>query len=111
MREIDRTELRADVPADELIEALHDVYDPELGIDIVHLGLVYGVAVVGGDVQVTMTLTTPGCPMHGSIEEDVRATLGRRAGVDSVDVLVCWDPPWSPASMSDEAKRSLGWLA
>lgn len=107
---IERTELAPAIPVDDLVEALHGVHDPELGIDVVHLGLVYGLAVAGGDVQVVMTLTTPGCPMGGSIEEDVRRTVESLAGVASVDVQLVWDPPWSPASMSEEAKARLGWL-
>jgi len=101
-------ELNPVLPATEVIEALSSVYDPELGIDIVNLGMIYEVAVAGSAVTVEMTLTTPGCPLHSTIEALVtHALLGLR-GVQEVDVQIVWDPPWTPLSMSAEAKRILG---
>lgn len=96
------------VPGVNLREVLHAVIDPELGIDIVNLGMVYRICVERGHVQVEMTLTTPGCPLHGSIRADVERVLLQVPGVDTVTVDLVWDPPWTPAAMSDDAKRSLG---
>lgn len=91
--------------------ALKNVIDPEVGINIVDLGLVYGLAINDRDVHVTMTMTTPACPMHESIKADVNQQICQRnSGVRSVDVQVVWDPPWSPDKISPEAKRQLGWL-
>ena len=98
----------ANVPALNVLEALHAVIDPELGIDIVNLGMVYVITVAGGNVAIDMTLTTPGCPLHASIEADVENVLGQVPGVESVAVTFVWDPPWTPDAMSDTAKRSLG---
>ncbi len=102
------TELRAAVPAVTVLEALRSVIDPELGLDVVDLGMVYAVTVVDGDVAVEMTLTTPGCPLHGSIEREVRDRLATLPGVASVDVTLVWDPPWTPDAMHPRAKRALG---
>ncbi|MFO7546790.1 MAG: metal-sulfur cluster assembly factor [Trueperaceae bacterium] len=102
------TELRPAVPALDVLDSLRSVIDPELGLDVVDLGMVYAVTVVDGDVAIEMTLTTPGCPLHGSIEQEVRARLARLAGVTSVDVTLVWDPPWTPEAMHPRAKRVLG---
>lgn len=102
------TELNPVVPASDVLEVLGGVYDPELGVDIVNLGMVYAITVAGSAVSLEMTLTTPGCPLHSTIEAHVtQALLGLR-GVQEVDVQLVWDPPWTPLSMSDIAKRSLG---
>lgn len=93
-------------------EAWHQllqVYDPELGIDLVNLGLVYGLRVQDGAVLVAMTLTTPGCPMGGSIPDQVRLCLETIPGVREVEVALVWQPPWEPDMMSPAAKRALGW--
>ena len=102
------TELNPALPAAEVIAALGSVYDPELGIDVVNLGMVYAVTVAGSAVSVEMTLTTPGCPLHSTIEAHVTQTLLGLRGVQEVDLQIVWDPPWSPLSMSEVAKRSLG---
>lgn len=91
-------------------DCLLDVYDPELGIDLVNLGLIYGLRVEDGVAMVTMTLTTPGCPMGGSIPEQVRFSVGTVPGVREAQVELVWDPPWEPEMMSDAAKHALGWL-
>lgn len=93
---------------DVVVSALGEVLDPELGIGIVDLGLVYVVHIAGGAVAVEMTLTTPGCPLHGSIADAVEARLARVEGVASADVTVVWDPPWTPEAMSERARRALG---
>jgi len=94
---------------EQILEALRQVIDPELGVNIVDLGLVYDVRCGdGGDVVVRMTLTTPGCPMHDSIAWWAEKRLSDLPGVRSARVDVVWDPPWTPERMSPEAKRMLG---
>jgi metal-sulfur cluster biosynthetic enzyme len=93
----------------EAWERLLEVYDPELGIDVVNLGLVYELASDGGALTVAMTLTTPGCPMGGSIPEQVRFSLETIPGVREVQVQLIWAPRWEPEMMSATAKRALGW--
>lgn len=109
MHPIRYTELEPRVGRGELLETLEQVIDPELGIDIVNLGLVYEVRVTGEDIYVGMTLTTPGCPLHGSITRDVRVRLERLEGAGWVEVELLWSPPWSPERMSDEARQQLSW--
>ncbi|MFC4620599.1 metal-sulfur cluster assembly factor [Camelliibacillus cellulosilyticus] len=93
----------------QISEALEDVIDPELGIDIVNLGLVYGVDVdENGDVLVTMTLTAMGCPLAATIQHDIKAALLPIDGVNSVEVNVVWDPPWTKDRLSRYAKIALG---
>jgi len=94
---------------DELVlETLRQVIDPEIGINIVDLGLVYNYAYADGKLTVTMTLTTPGCPMHDSIADGVKNILLSLDGVTDVDVQVVWDPPWHPSMMSETARRQTG---
>lgn len=97
-----------DITRDDILEALHDVIDPELGYNIVDLGLVYGVTVEGGRVQVVMTMTTPGCPATDYIREGTYERLLALEGVEDVDVQVVWSPPWDPSMMSEEAKAYFG---
>lgn len=92
-----------------IMEALEDVIDPELGIDIVNLGLVYGVDIgEEGDVLVTMTLTAMGCPLAATIEREVKMSLMPIEGVTSVETNIVWNPPWSKDNMSRYAKIALG---
>ncbi|MEJ2287266.1 MAG: metal-sulfur cluster assembly factor [Deinococcales bacterium] len=93
---------------DTVLAALGEVLDPELGIGVLDLGLVYAVQISGEAVAVEMTLTTPGCPLHGSIADAVEARLARVDGVGTVAVTVVWDPPWTPEAMSERARRALG---
>ncbi len=91
-------------------EALHQVLDPELGINIVDLGLVYSVEVEGGSLRVALTLTTPSCPLQGRLRQEAEKVLCREfPEARSVEVRFVWDPPWHPMMMSEEAKRRLGW--
>jgi len=93
-----------------VLEALKAVIDPELGINVVDLGLIYEVAVDEADVRITMTLTTLGCPRHESIAEAVQAALEDmlpRIGEVTVDLV--WEPPWTPNRISDEGRWALGW--
>lgn len=95
----------------QLLKQLKNVPDPELGISIVDLGLVYDVkADKKGNVTVLMTLTTMGCPLFELIEEPVRAELGKIKGVKKVTVDLTFDPPWSVEKMSKEAKVKLGFF-
>jgi metal-sulfur cluster biosynthetic enzyme len=93
---------------DEVINALRQVEDPELGMDIVDLGLMYDVEVDGGKVKVTHTLTSMGCPVGPMIQEDIHRVASEVAGVEDVEVELTWDPPWTPDRMSDDAKFILG---
>ena len=93
---------------DEVIEALRQVEDPELGMDIVDLGLLYDVEVDGPRVKVTHSLTSMGCPVGPLIQEDIDRVTRELPGVEDVDVELTWDPPWTPDKMSDDAKFILG---
>ncbi|WP_243646991.1 metal-sulfur cluster assembly factor [Scopulibacillus darangshiensis] len=94
---------------DQLMEALEEVIDPELGIDIVNLGLVYGVEMDDkGDVLVTMTLTAMGCPLAATIQHEVKRALSVIDEVNDVEVNIVWSPPWSKDRMSRYAKIALG---
>lgn len=90
-----------------IYEALREVIDPELGLDVVSLGLVYDVALDGHHARVTMTMTTPACPLGEQIVSDAYERLVAR-GFEP-EVVLTFDPPWSPERMSDDAKEMLGW--
>lgn len=95
---------------EQVRRALQAVIDPEVGINIVDLGLVYGIGIVGRRVQITMTMTTPACPLSEQIKADINARLFERCpGVERVEVDIVWDPPWGPEKMSQAAKQTLGW--
>jgi len=96
------------VTKENVLEALKECYDPEIPVNIVDLGLIYGVEVNGSKVRVKMTLTAPGCPMSGFIAEDVKEKVSVLKGVKKVDVDVVFDPPWTPEMMSKTAKKQLG---
>jgi metal-sulfur cluster biosynthetic enzyme len=91
---------------------LRQVIDPEVGINVVDLGLIYGVRVSedGSEVQVRMTMTTPACPMGSYLTDQVESALRQQwPALSTVDVGLVWDPPWSTACLSAAAKRQLGW--
>ncbi|WP_341278065.1 metal-sulfur cluster assembly factor [Paenibacillus sp. FSL H8-0537] len=94
---------------EQVWELLRKVHDPELGVNIVDLGLVYDLNGEDEHITVIMTLTTPGCPMHDMIAGGVRHVLLGELGFTSVDVNVVWEPAWQPAMMSEEAKEFLGY--
>ncbi|MFD2617119.1 metal-sulfur cluster assembly factor [Terrilactibacillus laevilacticus] len=94
---------------DKVMEALEEVIDPELGIDIVNLGLVYGVDIQdNGDTVVTMTLTAMGCPLAATIQYEVKRALSVIEEVNDVEVNIVWNPPWTKDRMSRYAKIALG---
>ena len=94
----------------EVWDALREVVDPEIGLNVVDLGLVYGVTVGEANVSVTLTMTTPACPLSGYISEVAADAIRRHdPSLGAVDVAIVWEPPWTPALMSDHAKRLLGW--
>jgi FeS assembly SUF system protein len=94
-----------------VIDALKEIYDPEIPVNIYDLGLIYGVDVTAeGHVAVTMTLTTPHCPVAESMPGEVELRVGSVPGVGLADVNLVWDPPWDPQKMSDDAKLELGML-
>jgi len=96
------------VTKQDVMKVLKECYDPEIGISLVDLGLIYDVEVKGDKVHIKMTLTTPGCPMHMMMTEDVKEKVGKIKGVKEVNVELVWDPPWTPDRMSKEAKKMLG---
>ncbi len=93
------------------LETLRDVIDPEVGLNIVDLGLVYGIDAVGGSLQVQLTMTTPACPLGEQIQRDAEARLRTVAGVDDVTVELVWEPAWTPDRISAVGKQLLGWAA
>jgi len=95
------------VTAEQITDALRDVLDPELGMSVVDLGLIYGIDIDDGAVAVTMTLTAPGCPIHAAMAEWVQRAAMRVPGVSSVEVTITFDPPWTPEriTLSSRAGR------
>ena len=94
---------------EEVQDALTNVIDPELGLDFVELGLIYEIQISGGDVSVTYTLTTPGCPIGPMVEGQIEEFVSELEGVDSVESAVVFTPPWTPDKMSEDAKFALGY--
>ena len=95
---------------EQVVEALKSVHDPELGINIVDLGLVYGVEIQEDTVHVTYTLTTMGCPIGPLIEAEIKQFLSGVEGISKVDAEMVLRPPWTPEMMSEEAKAALGFF-
>ncbi|MDE3263090.1 MAG: SUF system Fe-S cluster assembly protein [Acidobacteriota bacterium] len=96
---------------DQVVDVLKTCYDPEIPVDIYELGLIYKIDVDdGGKVAVDMTLTSPACPVAGTLPPEVEAKISRVDGVSSVRVDLVWDPPWNPDRMSEAAKLKLGFL-
>ncbi len=93
-----------------VIEALKGIYDPEIPVNIYDLGLIYGVEVNDGHAIITMTLTTPHCPVAESMPGEIELQVGGVPGVGHAEVNLVWDPPWDPGKMSDEAKLEMGML-
>jgi metal-sulfur cluster biosynthetic enzyme len=97
------------VDPEAVTEALANVIDPELGLDFVELGLVYGVEIDGGTVSITFTLTTPACPIGPQVAEQMEEFVGEIQGVEEVIPNMVFSPPWSPDRMSEDAKFALGY--
>jgi metal-sulfur cluster biosynthetic enzyme len=91
-----------------VLRALREVIDPEIGCNIVDLGLIYNVQITGAKLLVTMTLTTPGCPMSESIAQGVQMALLNLEGVKDAEVELVWDPPWHPDMMTDYGRSCVG---
>jgi metal-sulfur cluster biosynthetic enzyme len=91
-----------------VLDALRQVIDPEIGCNLVDLGLIYDVAITGAKVKVTMTLTTPGCPMHESLCAGVQTAVLGLDGVEDAEVELVWDPPWHPAMMTEIGRAQGG---
>lgn len=92
------------VRREQVTEALREVFDPELGMSVVDLGLIYGIEIDAGRVRVLMTLTTQGCPLHDSMAEWVRQAVGRVPGVVDVAVALTFEPPWTPDRIGQGAR-------
>lgn len=102
----------ADKPAanleEQVIDALRTVYDPEIPVNIYEMGLVYSIDAASKNVVIRMTLTSPGCPVAGSLPKEVKSKVMEIEGVDSVRVELVWDPPWNPDRISEAGKLQLG---
>jgi metal-sulfur cluster biosynthetic enzyme len=99
------------LPTDDAVwEALRTVDDPEVGMNVVDLGLVYRVEVEGADVRVQLTMTSPACPLGDVIIENAQDAIRAAApGTGRIDVALVWDPPWTPDRMSEAARAKFGW--
>ena len=102
---------QSEMPTREIVlNILHNVIDPEVGVNIVDLGLIYGVEISGNKLRVDLTMTTPACPMGDMIMDDARRALTGLAPEDAEIVLnLVWEPPWSPDKMSENARDHFGW--
>ena len=100
--------LKAMVTVEDVEEALANVIDPELGLDFVELGLIYGIDVDEGRVHVTFTLTSPACPIGPQVSEQIDEFVGELDGVEDVTSTMVFSPPWTPDRMSEDAKFALG---
>ena len=93
---------------EDVTDVLRDVIDPELGLDFVELGLIYDVEVEGPTVRVTYTLTSPGCPIGPQVSEQIEEFVSELEGVEEVQPVMTFSPPWTPERMSEDAKFALG---
>ena len=97
------------IQEDDVLEALSNVIDPELGLDFVELGLVYGIEIDGSKVGITFTLTTPACPIGPQVSEQMQEFVGELPGVTEVIPNMVFTPAWTPDKMSEDAKFALGY--
>lgn len=103
--------ITGDTPEEQIVSALRAVYDPEIPVNIYDLGLIYSLDIKDAThVHVRMTLTAPGCPVAGSMPGAVERAVKRVPGIESAEVELVWDPPWTQERMSDEARLELGML-
>jgi metal-sulfur cluster biosynthetic enzyme len=91
-----------------IYEKLKQIYDPEVGINIVDMGLIYSLDIAENKVEITMTLTSPGCPAGPQILSQIDSQVKTLDGIEDVDIKVVWSPPWSPDMLSEEARDQLG---
>lgn len=96
------------VKEEDVVETLKSVIDPEIGLDVINLGLVYEIRINDGNVYIKMTMTTPGCPLTSWILADAENKVKQIPGVNEVQIDLVWDPPWSVDRISEEARRLLG---
>jgi len=98
------------ITEDEVYSALRKCMDPEIPVNIVELGLVYGVQVrsENNNVDIKMTMTTRGCPLHDTLVSDVKRYVGKINGIGNIDVQIVWDPPWSIEKMDPGAREKMG---
>lgn len=103
--------VQSEMPSErDILNILHNVIDPEVGMNIVDLGLVYGVEISGNKLRVDLTMTTPACPMADMILDDARRALkGLAPDNAEIDINLVWEPPWSPDKMSGNARDHFGW--
>lgn len=96
--------------AEQILETLKFILDPEVGVNIVDLGLIYNVAIDGDSVTIDLTMTTPLCPLHGMITQQMDTLLRKRfPELDQLKINLVWEPRWTPEKMSAAARRQLGW--
>ncbi|HLJ69158.1 MAG TPA: metal-sulfur cluster assembly factor [Chloroflexota bacterium] len=102
--------MAVEMSTEEMVrEALREnVIDPEIGVNVVDLGLVYDIAVKDATAEITMTLTTPMCPLGPYLDQEVRTATQEVPGVENIAVNLVWTPPWDPSMMSEDAKLELG---
>ncbi len=93
---------------EDVVSILKECYDPEIPIDLWNLGLIYDIKIENGDINITMSLTTPGCTMGQYMADDIKTKLLNLKNVNTVDVQVVFDPPWQPEMMTDEGRQKLG---
>ena len=98
----------SELTQENILKVLSEVYDPEIPIDIVNLGLIYGIDIDGSKVNIRMTMTAPGCPASTQIAGESKMLVEEMPGVESVEIELVWDPPWDPSRMSEEAQQSMG---
>lgn len=98
------------ISQEQVIDKLKQCLDPELGVNIVDLGLVYGINIEGNRINVIMTLTTPGCPLDSYFTQDITSRLKSLKGISDVSVELTFEPPWEPSKMSEESKDLLGFV-
>lgn len=103
--------ITGDTPEEQVISALRSVYDPEIPVNIYDLGLIYALEIRDGrHVHIRMTLTAPACPVAGTLPGMVAEAVKRVPGIETAEVELVWDPPWSQENMSDEARLELGMM-
>ena len=93
---------------DEVISVLKECYDPEIPIDLWNLGLIYDIKIKNNNIDIIMSLTTPGCTMGRHMADDIKSKLKKNENIENVNVQVVFDPPWEPEMMTDEGRKKLG---